>query len=168
MKQIRLEFPICWGDNPNVYMPSKVYLKVVGNKTEAYLDNEFTKTVPQTTKKISIDVEVPKELEIICIEMPNVIVDGMTPVGRIWEDCEDFKIYSNLRIHNLKKALVIMDKEIIKVPVYNEIPVIHEWKLNIDGSASSHLMKPWALAVYVTDIKTFGKLYWHSKLAMGL
>lgn len=164
MKQIRLEFPICWGDDSRIYMPSQIYLKIVGNQTEAFFDKELTQAAPKTEKKISFEVEAPEELELINVVQPG----GTTPIGNIglnwdWYGGAD----PEWKIPGLKKVLVIVDDNKHEVPVINEKPDFYEWKKfnGIDGQGRWWFMKPWALTVYFTETKTFGGLYWHSKLA---
>jgi len=52
-------------------MPNHVYLKVVGTQTEAFIDKEFSQPAPQTEKKISLEMEIPEELEVIEVIPPG-------------------------------------------------------------------------------------------------
>lgn len=166
MKPIRLEFPLCWGENPEVYMPSHVYLKVIGTQTEAFSNREFTEPLPKTEKKISLEMEVPEELEEIEVVPPG----GATPVQGIGVDWLWYGVDPKWKIPGLQKVLIILDGKTHEVSVSNERPDFQEWKAftSIEGEGRWWFMMPWALAVYVTDTKTFGGLFWHSKLARGL
>lgn len=166
MKRIRLEFPLCWGESTNVYMPSHVYLKVVDTQTEAFIDKEFTQSVPQTEKKISLEVEVPEELEVIEVIPPG----GTTPVDDIGLDWGLYGADSNWKIPGLQKVLVVLDGKTHEVPVSNEKPDFEEWRAftSVEGEGNWWFIMPWALAIYVTETKTFGGFHWHSKLAKGL
>lgn len=63
-----------------------------------------------------------------------------------------------------------MDGKTHEVPVSNEKPDIKEWMAftSVEGEGRYWFIMPWALATYVTDAKTFGRLHWHEKLAKGL
>lgn len=166
MKQIRIEFPLCWGKSPNVYMSNPVYLKVVDNRTEAFLDKEFTQLVPQTEKKISVEVEVPEELGIIEVVPPR----GITPVDDIGFGWVWYETNPNWKITGLKKVLIVLDKRTHEVPVHNEKPDFEEWKMftSVGGEGQWWFLLPWALAIYATDTKTFAEFHWHSKLVKDL
>jgi len=166
MKRIRLEFPLCWGKSTNVYMPSHIYLKVGETQTEAFIDKELTQLAPQTEKKISLEMEVPEELEVIEIIPPG----GTTPVGDIGLDWVWYGADPNWKIPGLQKVLVVLDGKTHEVPVSNEKPDFEEWKAftSAEGEGRWWFMLPWALAIYFTDTKTFGGFHWHSKLARGL
>ena len=166
MKRIRIEFPLCCGKSPNVYKFSHVYLKVVDNRTETFLDKEFTKLVPQTGKRISVEVEVPEELEIIEVVPPR----GVTPIddigfGWVWHGTNP-----NWKIPGLKKVLIVLDGRTHEVPVNNEKPDFEEWKMftSVGGEGQLWFLLPWALSIYVTDTKTFAVFHCHYKLVKDL
>lgn len=166
MKRIRLEFPICWDESSKLYMPSHVYLKVVGGKTEAFLDQEFTQSLPQSERKISFEADVLEEIEAIEVVPPG----GTTPVDDIALDWVWYSADPNWRVPGLKKVLIVLDGKMHEVPVSDEKPDYEELKAftGTGGEGQWWFTMPWALAIYVTEAKTFGTLHWHSKLVEKL
>lgn len=163
MKKIRLEFPICWGENTNKYLPSHVWLKVVDNHTEAFRDREFTQLLPKTEKNISLEVEVPKELEMIEVIPPG----GSTPDGDIglgW--CLEMAD-PNWHVPGLKKVSIIFCDTTHEVEVINERPDFDGWKEYTENDEFGRwlFLRPWAMAVYVINSKTIATFHWHSKMA---
>lgn len=163
MKRIRLEFPLGWGENTNAFLPSRVHLKVTGSETKAYKDKGFTEELPKTEKKISLEIDVPEELQMIQVVPPGL----GTPVDAISVDwCMDMAD-PNWKIPGLKKILIIFDDRVHEVAVIDERPDFEGWKAytDIGGEGTWLFMKPWALEVYVFDTKAIAGFVWHSKLA---
>lgn len=167
MKRIRLEFPYGKGKFILVYMPYPVYFKVADTQAEAFIDKDFTQSVPQTEKKISLEVEVPEELEVIEVMPPNRI----PPVLEIEMDWRWDGADPNWKIPGLQKVLIVLEEgKTHEVPVFDEKPDFEEWAAfnSAEGEGRRWFVLPWALAIYVTDTKTFGRLHWHYKLARRL
>ena len=163
MKKIRLEFPL--GTGREGYLPKKIWLKVSGNKTEAFEDRNFTIPVPATGKKVSIEVAVPEKLELIEI----VKLGGFTPDNDIssgW--CKD-EADPNWRVPGLQKVTIIFDDRLHEVPVMNERPDREEWDNYRATECGGWLWaKTWALAVYTLETQTIAAFHWHPKLIREL
>lgn len=163
MKKIRLEFPIGWGKDPNVFLPEHVWLKVVDDHTEAFKDKEFKQAFPQTEEKISLEVEVPEELEGIEVIPPG----GITPTEDITMGWCSSMADSDWKMPGLKKISVITENKVHEVNVIGERPDLDGWRAytRSDRQGAWLFMKLWALTVYTLESKTIAAFHWHSKLS---
>ena len=155
MKTIRLEFPL----GEKSYLPKKIWLKVNGKRTEPFEDRNFTTPIQMVGEKVSLDVNVPKELSII--EIANL--GGTTPDGDIymWWSISAIK-NPDWKIPGLKKVTVIFDDRTHDVPVINERPDTEDWNYYRNSGCGGRLfLKRWALAVYTLESKTVATFHWH-------
>lgn len=157
MKKIRLEFPVRWGEDSIVLLPSKIWLKVVDDCTEAFRDKKLMQSFSQTGEKISVEVDVPEDLEVIEINPPT----PLNPVDSIFiEWCQE------ARMAGLEKVYVIFnDNKTHEVKVIDERPDAGAWKeyTETDDNGMFLFTKTWALVVYVMDSKCTGKFYFKDK-----
>lgn len=168
MKQLRLEFPISWGENKKIFLPNVVWLKVVENHTEAFLDSKCKRIAPKSDKKIIQQLEVPEEVERIEVVPPGGIVEviphgGTTPVGDITLDWASSRSWRN----GIRKISVLFEDMTHEVNVIKGRPDFNDWKEYIKHDEIGRFlsMKPWALVVYTMESETIATFYWHSKLA---
>lgn len=163
MKKILLEFPLYWGENKNCYQPSSIWLKVVDNHTEAFKDKDFKEPIPKTEEKISLEIEVPKNLEVIEVVPPG----GNTPTKDIAIEWAIDMTVPRWHIPGLRNVVIIFDNMTYEVGVVDEKPDIVKWRNYIDNDKIGKYLcfKKWALAVYTMKSKTIAKFHWHSMLA---
>lgn len=163
MKKISLEFPLYWGENKNCYQPSLIWLKVVGNHTEAFRDRELNEIIPKTDEKISLEIEVPENLEIIEVVPPG----GITPTKDIEIEWAMHMMDPKWHIPGLEKVYIKLDNITYELDVVDEKPDIAKWRDYIDNDKVGKylFMKKWALVVYTMKSKTIATFRWHSMLA---
>lgn len=163
MKKILLEFPLYWGENKNCYQPSIMWLKVVNNYTEAFKDKDFKEPVPQTREKISLEIEVPENLEMIEVMPPGVA----TPTRDVAIDWQINMTVPRWRMPGLKDVSIIFDNMTYEVGAVDEKPDILKWRNYIDNDkiGKNLCFKKWALVVYTIKEKNIAKFHWHSMLA---
>lgn len=162
MKKIRLEIPLGCGEK---YLPWKeVWLKIIENQTKPYEDMKLTIPINETGKKVSLEVEVPEELQLIEIAK----LGGTTPDGDIAMTWCMNEVNPNWKIPGLKKVTVIFDDRVHEVPVINEKPDREDWNYYREHENNGWLfLKRWALVVYTLENQTIGTFYWHSNLITG-
>lgn len=156
--KLRIKFPLGLGNDPKDYFPQNVFLKVSNNHTEAYADLELTHLLPQAAREISLDVEVPDNLERIEVVRPV----GMQPVASLaltW-------LYGYCSIPGLKKCLAITNIKTYEIPVRDNIPDFKNWPILSNCSSESFALNSslWILSVYITDSQTFAILNWYPNL----
>lgn len=157
-KQIRLEIPLYHDQR---YLP-KVWLKIEGGKTLAFADANCTISIPSTEPKISIDVDIPDEMQKIEVFRPH----DLTPVDYISVSWDWLDSHCNLKISRLEKLLIIFDDRVHEIPVVNGIPDRADWIYYTSVSNERNLLflKKWALIVAVLKGTTSGILYLSSNL----
>lgn len=153
MKRVRLEIPLGLGE-------THLYLKLVGSQTEAFWDKNCTRPLLQTEKKVSLEVEIPEEVELIGVTPPSgdVICEKIAE-NWIW------LFHAGWRVDGLKKVLINLDGNMHEVAVCNSRPDVEDW-MSHKENAEWWFDMPWGLVIYVTDSQTYGILHWHSNLAM--
>lgn len=157
-KQIRLEIPLY---HDNRYLP-KVWLKVEGGKTLAFADANCTIGIPNAGSKISIDVNIPDEMQKIEVFRPR----DLTPVDYISLSWFWLDAHCNLKISRLQKLFIIFDDKVHEIPVTDGKPDRADWiyYTSVSNEGSLLFLKRWALIVAVLKDTTVGTLYLSSNL----
>lgn len=157
-KQIRLEVPLYHGQR---YLP-KVWLKVEGNQTLAFADANCTVSIPDAEPKISIDVNIPDEMQKIEVFRPH----DLTPVDYISLSWSWLDSHCNLKISRLQKLFIIFDDKVYEISVINGKPSMADWTYytSVNNEGRMLFLKKWALIVAVLKDKTVGTLYLSSNL----
>ncbi len=154
MKKIRLEVPF---GNESFYLPwEKILLKVIDNGTKAFEDDEFTKEIQNpTNRKISIKVEVPKNIDFIQVMEINA-TSPVANISALWSE-KDFT-----QMEDLKKVSIILDDRKHDVPVVDKRPDLSDWEHYRNYEMNGWLFtKKWALVIYTFDNKITGEFHWH-------
>lgn len=155
MKTIRLEFP--FGKD----LPKKIWLKVDGNRTFPFEDNDFTSPIPVNGEKFSLEVNVPDELTLIEFAKSG----GSTPDMDIYLEWYLSETDPNWKIPGLKKVTIVFDDRTHDVPIINERPDINDWNHYMHHESNGLLfLKRWALVVYTLESQTVAVFHWHSQL----
>lgn len=164
MKKIRLEFPLGWGKDSRILLPNSIWLKVVGNRTEAYADKNLSHFIPMTRKKVSIEVTVPDELSIIEVTPPGIA----TPADLIEIFWSMSMANPEWKIPGLKEVFVFFNDLYRQVPIINEVPDLNYWLhyTSTDEIGMYLWSRPWALVVYVTETHTFATFSWKSRMVI--
>lgn len=157
-KQIRLEIPLYHDQR---YLP-KVWLKIEGSKTLAFADADCTISIPSTEPKISIDVDIPDEMQKIEVFRPH----DLTPVDYISLSWSWLDSHCNLKISRLQKLFIIFDDKVHEIPVTNGKPDRSDWiyYTSVNSEGSQLILKKWALIVANLKDSTVGTLYLSSSL----
>lgn len=152
MKKVRLELPM-------EFKKYHGYLKITGNATEPFFDTVCKSSVPKE-KCISLEVEIPKEIELLGVTPPK---EGTT-CERI-ADNWIFLVNAGWYIsEGLKKVLVIMDGRIQEVAIEENgmRPDIRNWLTHEEDEWWNNML--WGIVVYVTNSRTYGILHWNTEL----
>lgn len=157
-KQIRLEIPLY---HDNRYLP-KVWLKIEGDKTFAFADANCTIGIPSTEPKVSIDVNIPDELQKINVFRPNSI----NPVDYISMSWDWLDSQCNLKFPRLQKLSIIFDDRTHEIPVIDGKPDRTDWVYytSVSSEGTMLFLKKWALVVATLKNATAGTLYLSSTL----
>ncbi|MBR2289928.1 MAG: hypothetical protein IJ867_04860 [Clostridia bacterium] len=163
MKRLRIRFPFEYRDDQTICLPGKMYLNVVGNHTQAFLDKEFTHPIPERFCQADLTVEVPSNIEMIEIAMPI----KSTPIDSIIMDWLWASGDKNWKIPGLQKILLISKDETLEIDSVDEKP--DSKKLGnltiLTEKNFKRFKKDWALVVYITDQKVYGVFHWNSEFA---
>ncbi len=156
MKEIRLEFPLNWEKDSKSLFPSRVWLKVVGNRTEAFRDKNFLWSFPKADNVISLDVNVPDELKLIEVIPPK----ATTSTSDIDFDFIYRRLNSNLALPELKKVSFIFNDSTFDFPLFNEVNL----NILLKGFSQKISIDKWVLIVYTMKSETIATFHWDSKL----
>ena len=157
-KQIRLEIPLYHNHR---YLP-RVWLKIEGGKTFAFADANCTIGIPIVDPKISIDVNIPDEMQKIKVFHPH----DLTPVDYISLSWSWIDLHCNLKISRLQKLFIIFDDKVHKIPVVDGKPDNADWVYytSVNNEGRMLYLKKWALIVSILKDATVGTLYLSSNL----
>ena len=157
-KQIRLEIPLYHNQR---YLP-KASLKVEEGKALAFADANCTISIPSTEPKVSIDVNIPDELQKIDVFRPSFF----NPVDYISMSWEWLDSQCNLKFPKLQKLSIIFDDIVHEIPIVDGKPDRTDWVYYTSVSREGNMLflKKWALVVATLTDATIGTLYLSSTL----
>lgn len=157
-KQVRLEIPL-YHDSRDLL---KVWLKIVDGKPLAFADANCTIGIHDSESKISIDVNIPDEIQKIEVFRPQ----ALTPVDYVSLSWSWLDSHCNLKFSRLQKLFIIFDDRTHEIPVVDGKPDRTDWVYytSVNSEGSQLFQKKWALIVANLKDATFSTLYLSSTL----
>lgn len=155
MKRVRLELP--WE-----FKKSHGYLKITGDATEPFFDTRCKNSVSKE-KCISLEVEIPEEIELIGVTPPSSSIICQK-IADSWE----WLFHAGWFIEGLKRVFIIMDGKVQEVAVSdNEVqPDVEDWLTHQTDEWWDNML--WGIVVYVTDSDTYGILHLNTELVKDI